>query len=169
MELGAKVSQKLTSLISVTEGILGQQIPFEIVENFKDRYNERAHLDYREKIPIIRIDKHYYFINEEQELTIETERIIAHELLHLKCQQEGFPSIRVLRLKWQDSMATQYLKTVISTIVQHSYVYKELNKLGYPVEEGNCEKLENTLRKQPITDYLEPYKNLDSTSVLQKA
>lgn len=161
MELGAKVSQKLTSLISETECVLGQQIPFEIAKDFKGSYNERAHLDCRGEIPIIRIDEHYYSINEEQELTIETERLIAHELLHLKCQQEGFPSIRLLRLKWQECKTTQYLKTVISTIVEHSYVYKELNKLGYPAEEGNCEKLENALRKKLITDYLEPYKNLE--------
>lgn len=161
MKLNAIASQKLLSLVTEIEDVIGEPIPFDIVEKFVGNYKERAHASFRGKIPVIRIDKHHYKIDNTGALTTETECLIAHELLHVKCKQEGYPLIRLPELLWKEDNATQYLLAIISTIVEHSYVYTELLKLGYPEEEDYGKRLEDVLRKKTEPDYPESLQHID--------
>lgn len=157
MDLGAKASSKFIGLISEVEAKLGQPLPFEVVEEFEGK--EDAHLDTRGKIPVVRILNRKYNVNAEQELTFETERLIAHELLHLKCKQEGYPGVGFNRLLFDKDVATNYLRNIIATIVEHKYVYTELERLGFPANETDSEILERTLKEKCITDYPKPYQH----------
>jgi len=156
LELGAIASSRLLDLISKVESKLGQVLPFEVVDKFEGK--EDAHLDTRGKIPIIRILKRKYIVNTEQELAFETEQLIAHEALHLKCKQEGYPQVGFNRLLWGTDSAIIFLKNAIQTIVEHNYVYTELEKLGYKAQE-NGDELENALKAKGIFDYPEPYQH----------